>query len=268
MSSHKYFHWLYYVKGYATLYNFITAIFFWAFLIITRPFGIYYETVEGMLRLALYFIPFGLFFPLSSFSVDFLSKWIWPSGIANFKVNGFFWLLKMILFIHLIYVLRQLWCDWQCFDSNEYLELWIACFLLVGFTYIPFMIYGKFLYYHSLVGKDPDSINFTLIQGSGNESLQVDLQHLVLLKADDNYVDFLVKSGDKLTSKTLRTTLKSMKDQLSDHPQFQRIHRSYIVNIQFVVSRNSSSLIIKSGNWTEELTISPTYKEAIDALLN
>ncbi|MEQ9006482.1 MAG: LytTR family DNA-binding domain-containing protein, partial [Ekhidna sp.] len=112
------------------------------------------------------------------------------------------------------------------------------------------------------------SINFTLIQGSGNESLQVDLQHLVLLKADDNYVDFLVKSGDKLTSKTLRTTLKSMKDQLSDHPQFQRIHRSYIVNIQFVVSRNSSSLIIKSGNWTEELTISPTYKEAIDALLN
>jgi succinate dehydrogenase hydrophobic anchor subunit/DNA-directed RNA polymerase subunit L len=220
-----------------------------------------------MLKLALYFIPFGLFFPLSSFSIDFLVKRIWPSGIASSKVNFVFWLLKMLLFIHMIYVLRQLWCDWRCFDLNEYLELWLACFLLVSFTYIPFMIYGKFLYYHSLVGKDPASINLTTIIGSGNEELELDLHSLIYLKADDNYVDFLIETEDKVISKTLRTTLKSMEDQLSNYPQFQRIHRSYVVNIQFVVSRNSNALKVKSENWTEELAISPTYKKSIESLL-
>lgn len=267
MRFHKYFHWLYYVKGYATSYNFITAIFFWAFLIITRPFGIYYETLEGMLRLALYFIPFGLFFPLSSFSVDFLTKWFWPSARANFKLNSVFWFLKMVLFIHLIYVLRQQWCEWRCFDTNEYLELWLACFLLVSFTYVPFMLYGKFLYYHSLVGKEISSENITQIEGSGNESLNLALQKIIFLKADDNYVDFLLVEDGKVATKTLRATLKSVENQLSDFPQFQKIHRSYIVNIQYVVAINSNSLKLKAGEWIDELTISPTYKKIVGDLL-
>lgn len=58
--------------------------------------------------------------------------------------------------------------------------------------------------------------------------LDVDLQNILYVKAEGNYIEFFFSNG----SKTLkRLTIKSLENSLNSYPNFIKTHRSYIVNI-------------------------------------
>lgn len=61
--------------------------------------------------------------------------------------------------------------------------------------------------------------------------LQIAAEALVLLKADDNYVEVHYFTGKCLQKTLLRNSLKNIEQQLAGFPQFFRCHRSYIVNL-------------------------------------
>ncbi|MEM6802136.1 MAG: LytTR family DNA-binding domain-containing protein, partial [Bacteroidota bacterium] len=111
-----------------------------------------------------------------------------------------------------------------------------------------------------------------LILKSENEKelLSIKASHLLFLKSESNYVAvFHLKNGE-LKKQLLRTSLKKLAQEIK-HPQFLRVHRSYMVNISQLISVNRNTkayeLILEKAD-KYPIPVSPTYMEAFDEKLN
>lgn len=84
---------------------------------------------------------------------------------------------------------------------------------------------------------------------------------IIYLKADNNSTDFRMINGENITA---YKTLKHFENNLPAN--FIRIHRSYIVNIQFVsrIQISKSKCFLNSN---EQLPFSNSYRDSVDALL-
>ncbi|MEQ8362874.1 MAG: LytTR family DNA-binding domain-containing protein [Cyclobacteriaceae bacterium] len=221
--------------------------------------------------LAIFLLPFGAFWTMTSYAVDLAtSRWI--SSLKNsVLINFLTWLGKIIILVNLIYLTREVLCDWNCVDLSEYFQIWIACILLFSFTYIPFALYGRYSYFHSLVGvgvEEHSEVKLKLY-GEGKDVLTLGLNSIIYIQSDDNYVDmFLTDVKNPGRKLVLRCTLKSLEEQLKDYPQYVRIHRSVIINMRYVKedgNRNSVSLIC--DDFKIQLPISKSYLERFEGLL-
>ena len=94
----------------------------------------------------------------------------------------------------------------------------------------------------------------TIPTQSGFEILNI--QDIIYAKADDNYTEiYLVNNSKKLVSKTL----KYFDDALKDNG-FARIHKSYLVNINTIVSYQKGSGGSITLNNGKELSVSASKK--------
>ena len=75
---------------------------------------------------------------------------------------------------------------------------------------------------------------------------------IVLLKSDSNYATIITEDSEKI----ITCTLKECEKKLNGLP-FLRIHRSYIVNLDYVKNMTSSVASLKNG---EDLTIGRSYR--------
>jgi len=266
---HKYFHWAYHKFGWKHAYNLGAGLFIWLFLLLARPFGVYVNDLQHFVALALFLLPVGVSFTLISYLTDIgFQRMLKIDLPSNLRMDGISWILKLILFVHIVFLMRLIRCEWECFDVLEYLEQWFAFSLMFLLTYLPLALYGRSKFFHSLVGREQiNEGNFTL-RGEGKEKIIVNLNELLLLKADDNYVDVFISASESPIKKTMRITLKAVHDQLSSYPQFQRVHRSYVVNLKFTVKRNFSTLEVKDGEWSMDVPLSPSFKDSIQSLLS
>ena len=78
---------------------------------------------------------------------------------------------------------------------------------------------------------------------------------IVLLKSDSNYTTIITENGEKIVT----CTLKECEKKLNGLP-FLRIHRSYIVNLDYVKNMTSSVASLKNG---EDLTIGRSYRNQV-----
>ena len=81
---------------------------------------------------------------------------------------------------------------------------------------------------------------------------------IVLLKSDSNYTTIITENGEKIVT----CTLKESEKKLNGLP-FLRIHRSYIVNLDYVKNMTSSVASLKNG---EDLTIGRSYRNQVKNL--
>ncbi len=269
MPIHKYFQWGYHRSGWKHTYNLGTGLFVWLFLLLTRPFGVYATDLNHFFALALFLLPVGISFVLISYLVDYFFKSVVKIDLSsNLRMDGVSWMLKLVLFVNVIYVLRLTRCDWQCFDVLDYLEQWFAFGLMMLLTYIPTSLYGKSQFFRTLVGKNTDEEEGMKLQGEGKEQLTVDLNEIMLFKAEDNYVDLYISASEPLTKKTMRATLTSISNQLAAYPQFQRVHRSFVVNLQYTKKRNFNTLTVENGEWSMDVPLSPSFRNSLRPLLS
>ena len=112
-------------------------------------------------------------------------------------------------------------------------------------------------------------INYKEIIVSGSlkkDSLLVSEANLVYIKSENNYVRIFYFEKTSLKEKLLRSTLTQIKKQL---PSFIKVHRSYIVNPQFIISfkgnKQNAKLYLKRID--HNIPISKPYFESINALL-
>ncbi|MEQ8628227.1 LytTR family transcriptional regulator DNA-binding domain-containing protein [Ekhidna sp.] len=261
LANHKYFHWLYHTKSKNHLINWSTGLFIWLFLAITRPFGINNNDFEAYLHLVANLAVFGGVWVGISYITDLFAS-SKPKEIP--KVDLAYLFAKLIIFIHIIFLIRQAVCDWKCFDAFEYLELWIACIIMLGIPYIIFSFYSRYLFFHSLVNKKSTPEGRIEIKGEGRETIEIALADLIFIKADDNYVDFEFQNGDR---KLIRATLKKVQQQLRAYPHFVRTHRSYIANIHFASEfLRYDTLLINSNDDQIEIPVSKKYREFVKEL--
>lgn len=96
-----------------------------------------------------------------------------------------------------------------------------------------------------------------------NKRTLIKLEDVTFCKADDNYCEIYLKN-DK-TKHILSRTLGDLEKKL---PQqfFQRVHRSFIVNMNHVsyLEKDKNLLVInQNGEEIQKIPVSATYKEAI-----
>ena len=87
------------------------------------------------------------------------------------------------------------------------------------------------------------------LAGTTNESVTLQISHLLYIEAVGNYVKVCHLRSDEVRTDMLRATMKQMEETLHDYPMIVRCHRAFLVNLgqveQIVSHSGSTQLLIK-----------------------
>ena len=87
------------------------------------------------------------------------------------------------------------------------------------------------------------------LTGTTNESVTLQISHLLYIEAIGNYVKVCHLRSDEVRTDMLRATMKQMEETLHDYPMIVRCHRAFLVNLgqveQIVSHSGSTQLLIK-----------------------
>ena len=93
---------------------------------------------------------------------------------------------------------------------------------------------------------DPDPLTLT---GTTNESVTLQISHLLFIEAVGNYVKVSHLRDGQVRIDMLRATMKQMEETLQGYPMIVRCHRAFLVNLgqveQIVSHSGSTQLLIK-----------------------
>jgi hypothetical protein len=105
----------------------------------------------------------------------------------------------------------------------------------------------------------------TLAGENEKENIELDPQQLIYMEAADNYIQVIWESDSGVRKKMLRNTLKNMEAQLINETYIFRCHRSYLVNLQKVisVSGNSQGYKLHLAGTDELVPVSRSLNEVI-----
>ena len=103
-----------------------------------------------------------------------------------------------------------------------------------------------------------------------NEKLEIGVNELLLIQADDNYSKIFWNGDYKLKKKMIRSSLKNLEKQISQ-TYIQRCHRSFIVNLNKVktVTGNAKGYKLRLEEYPELIPVSRELsKEILNNLEN
>ena len=87
------------------------------------------------------------------------------------------------------------------------------------------------------------------LTGTTNESVTLQVSHLLFIEAVGNYVKVSHLRNDQVHTDMLRATMKQMEESLQGYPMIVRCHRAFLVNLgqveQIVSHSGSTQLLIK-----------------------
>lgn len=259
----------------------VTGLAAMLFLILFEPFTIGFEQGDwiGYFMALGYVIPAAVILLISEYvlkpvliSVRKIEKWkiwqavLWYSGI-----------LFPIAFCNSMYYSYRL--GYPDFFYTEIFMLFIyrtfLSALLLSLVVIPlYRMYGllkkgRVSAYFELEEQPEDQLQILLYSENRKEHIKLDVSDILFIEGADNYVWVHKKTeaGDKRL--LLRNTLKNIQKQLSNSKNFARCHRSFIVNLDHVMTKKGNSRSMKLILQTDqELPVSKTYTSIIDARLS
>ena len=107
------------------------------------------------------------------------------------------------------------------------------------------------------------------LAGTTNESVTLQISHLLYIEAVGNYVKVCHLRSDEVRTDMLRATMKQMEETLQDYPMIVRCHRAFLVNLgqveQIVSHSGSTQLLIK--NCHESLPVSRSNMAQVRAAI-
>jgi len=225
----------------------VFSVFVGLFLFVFQPFGIA-SSPGSMVNIALAYagICFGIMVVLNIILVPLLPglfrESAWTTG------HQIFWTLLNVLVIGLGNLLLTNWMFNAKLDWNNLLTF-EAYTLAIGFfpITISFVLNQIRLERHyqqnsvklndQLITQKAKVTDLTVVALSSDnqgENLQLQLENFLLAAAADNYVEVHYLESKTLKKVLLRTTLSRISNELADHPNCWRCHKSYVVNQAFV----------------------------------
>jgi hypothetical protein len=108
--------------------------------------------------------------------------------------------------------------------------------------------------------------NVTIHDEKGKAAVNIAVRNIVYFKSEDNYILLYHKQDQELRKELIRTNLKKLEQEL-DLPNLIRIHRSYMINSQNLVSavRTSKGYKVKmDDNVAHHLPVSSTYQKMFE----
>ena len=159
----------------------------------------------------------------------------------------------------------------------------VALILLIPYSAI-FLLAD---HYQSLSDDASDSLSETSVSNGGNRTLKerminfaddsgilrfsIDIDSILYIKSEGNYVNLFYEKGENLESYMMRIPISSLETRLSGSP-IVRCQRSYLVNtrrIRMMQNDGKSSYIIIDNDRVPVIPMSQTYASAVsDALSN
>ena len=107
------------------------------------------------------------------------------------------------------------------------------------------------------------------ISGTTNESVTLQISHLLFIEAVGNYVKVCHLRDGQVHTDMLRATMKQMEETLQDYPMVVRCHRAFLVNLgqveQIVSHSGSTQLLIK--HCRESLPVSRSNMSQVRAAI-
>ena len=107
------------------------------------------------------------------------------------------------------------------------------------------------------------------LTGTTNESVALQISHLLYIEAVGNYVKVSHLRNDQVHTDMLRATMKQMEEKLQDYPMIVRCHRAFLVNLgqveQITSHSGSTQLLIKHCH--ESLPVSRSNMAQVKAAI-
>jgi hypothetical protein len=101
------------------------------------------------------------------------------------------------------------------------------------------------------------------------EAISVDVHAICFIRSNGNYIELYQQDGGSVKRQIIRNTLKDVESQLSGYPNIVRTHRSYLVNVEQVVSVNGNAqgytLCLKSC--ADDIPVSRNNLKQFDAVI-
>lgn len=152
--------------------------------------------------------------------------------------------LHLIIYPALVWVLSEVFYNhtfpyWQTFNF-AISAYFIKTVIIYGFLLVIITIYGQKLQPHTIAkgttgeNKTKNFISFLIVSDSNSTKIVLAVDDILYFSANTPYINIYHHSKKYLHTETL----KSLESQLNNN-QFVRIHKSYIVNINKILSIQS-----------------------------
>lgn len=118
------------------------------------------------------------------------------------------------------------------------------------------------------VFQSPATDTVTIHDENGKVVLTMPLRNIVYFKSEDNYILLYYKHENEMQKELIRTNLKKLEQELSQD-YLIRIHRSYMINSQHLVSaiRTARGYQVKMNGAMDPLPVSSTYQPSFEEKL-
>jgi len=99
------------------------------------------------------------------------------------------------------------------------------------------------------------------IMGSGKECIELDINKLLYIEANSNYVKICFTDKEKVSKKLLRATIKQMEESLNEFSSIVKCHRAFLVNVNAIreVQGNSQGYRLFFDGVEEDIPVSRAY---------
>lgn len=104
----------------------------------------------------------------------------------------------------------------------------------------------------------PDADKLLFVKSEG-KLVRVDLKQLWFVEGLKDYVRLWMDTGKVI----VHSTMKSFEDNLNQYPNFTRVHKSYIVNMEHIDEVDGNIILIKK----QQVTIGNTYRDEVYKIL-
>lgn len=102
-----------------------------------------------------------------------------------------------------------------------------------------------------------------LILKNSNDKIIIEIlpEHVIYFESNDNYVIIHYRENDQAQKLMERISLKKIESQLKEFSSFLRVHKSFIVNQQFIqkVNGKSQSYRLKLNEVENEIPVSRSF---------
>lgn len=179
------------------------------------------------------------------------------------------WYAWVILFVGAImFTYKSYLGGFRDFTWTEYFFV-LGRILVIGIT-VSFFVLGILSYLNRNRLSLISSTENYRIEVPNAKPIQLNLNQVMYIVSDDNYVDVHMVANGKRKKLVIRSSLKNIESQIVNPlSPIYRCHRKYLINIAYFkvkknTSRNTSLQLI---NYAENIPVSKQYVDAIVKLL-
>ena len=144
----------------------------------------------------------------------------------------------------------------------ESYELNVVDYLLkpISFDRLNKAIEKAYQLKHNIVqSSNPTSEKMLFVRSDG-KWLQIDVSNIWLVEGLGDYIKVYLNDERII----IHSTMKNFESQLKPYTQFLRVHKSHIVNVNFITQTDGNNLVVNN----QTISIGAVYKDGLQQLIN